>query len=104
MARVKRLTKNDVLHVAELSNLKLTEAEIKKFTPQLAKIIEFVSTLNEVDTKNVRSTSQTTGLINVTRVDEVRVENILSQDEALSGTNNTNNGMIKVPAILENRT
>lgn len=98
-----KLTKKDVLHVAELSNLKLTEAEIKKFTPQLTKIIEFVSALNEVDTTDVEPTSQTTGLVNVTREDEVISENMLTQDEALSGTDNTHNGYFKVLSILTNR-
>ena len=98
-----RLTKKQVLHVAELSNLKLTDAEIEKFTPQLDKIIEFVSTLNEVDTTNVEPTSQTTGLINVLREDEVKSDNSLSQDEALSNTDG-HNGFFKVKAILKNRT
>ena len=89
----KKLSKKQVLHVAQLSNLKLTKAEIKKFTPQLAKIIDFVGALNEVDTSNTKPTSQTTGLVNVTRVDEVKVENILTLD-----------GYYKVPALLTNRT
>lgn len=87
-----RLTKKEVLHIAELSSLKLTDEEIKKFTPQLTKIIEFVSTLNEVDTKNVEPTSQTTELSNVTREDKVVSENMLTQD-----------GYFKVPKILQNR-
>lgn len=104
MGSAKKLTKAEVLHVAELSNLKLTDVEIKKFTPQLSKIIEFVATLSEVDTENIKPTSQTTGLVNVTREDKVIGENILGQEEALSGTDNFQNGMIKVPAILTNRT
>lgn len=98
-----RLTKKQVLHVAQLSNLTLTDAEIEKFTPQLDKIIEFVGALNEVDTTDVEPTSQTTGLSNVTREDKVIVENILNQEEALSGTDG-HNGYFKVPSILTNRT
>lgn len=97
------LKKQDILHIAELSNLKLTEEEIKKFTPQLDKIIEFVASLSEVDTSDVIATSQTTGLVNVTREDKVQVENMLTQDETLSGTDDVINGMIKVPKILQNR-
>jgi aspartyl-tRNA(Asn)/glutamyl-tRNA(Gln) amidotransferase subunit C len=99
-----QLTKKQVLHVANISNLKLTDAEIKKLTPQLDKIIEFVGNLNEVDTNNVDPTSQTTGLTNVLREDVIKTEKGLTQDRALSGTDNTHNGLIKVPAILENRT
>jgi aspartyl-tRNA(Asn)/glutamyl-tRNA(Gln) amidotransferase subunit C len=97
------VTKNDVKHVADLSNLVLTDEEIAKFTPQLDKIIEFVSTLNEVDTSNVEPTSQTTGLTNVLREDIIKSENSLTQDEALSNTDG-HNGFFKVKAILKNRT
>lgn len=97
-----KLTKKDVKHVADLSNLILTDAEIKKFTPQLTKIIEFVEMLNEVDTTKVEPTSQTTGLVNVTRDDNVISENNLTQEEALSNTDGYN-GFFKVPAILTNR-
>jgi aspartyl-tRNA(Asn)/glutamyl-tRNA(Gln) amidotransferase subunit C len=98
-----KLTKKEVKHVADLSNLVLTEEEIAKFTPQLDKIIEFVSTLDEVDTTNVEPTSQTTGLVNVTREDVVVSENMLTQDEALSNTDG-HNGYFKVSSILTNRT
>ena len=97
-----KLTKKEILHVAELSNLKLTEAEIKKFTPQLDKIIEFVATLSEVDTTNIEPTSQTTGLTNILRDDEVKTDEALTPDQALSGTD-TYNGYFKVPAILTER-
>ena len=98
-----RLTKKQVLHVAELSNLKLTDAEIEKFTPQLDKIIEFVASLSEVDTEDVEPTSQTTGLTNVLRTDTAKPESILSKDKALSGIDNQYNGFFKVPAILSER-
>ena len=98
-----KLTKKEVLHVAELSNLKLTDSEIKKFTPQLSKIVEFVGALSEVDTDGILPTSQTTGLTNILREDVIKPENILSQDKALSGTDNSHNGLFKVPAVLTER-
>lgn len=99
----KRITKKDINHVAELSNLNLTDKEIEKFTPQIDKIIDFVASLSEVNTDNVAPTSQTTGLINVMREDVVNVEPILSNDKALSNTNSHHNGLFKVPAILSER-
>lgn len=98
-----KLTKKEVKHVADLSNLVLTEEEIAKFTPQLDKIIEFVSTLDEVDTKNVEPTSQTTGLTNILREDIIKTDEALTQDEALSNTDG-HNGYFKVKSILTNRT
>lgn len=100
----KQLSKNEVKHIADLSNLKLTESEIEKFTPQISKIIDFVASLTEVDTSSVTPTSQTTGLTNVFRDDFVNAEPMLSNGDALSGTDNVNNGYFKVSAILSERT
>lgn len=97
------ISDSDIKHIAKLANIKLSEEEIKKFTPQLSKIIDYVSELSEVDTKDVEPTSQTTGLTNVTRSDLVNAGNILTQGEALSGTEETHNGYFKVGAILSER-
>lgn len=99
-----KLTKTDVLHVAKLAKLELTDKEIDKFTPQLSSIVEFVSELSEVETKDVEPTSQSTGLEDVYRADEVKGESSLTQEQAISGTDETYNGYFKVMAILEGRT
>lgn len=98
------LTKDEVLHVAKLAKLELSEAEIEKFTPQLSNVIDFVGELSEADTKDVEPTHQTTGLENVKREDRAAFESSLTQDQALSGTDKTYNGYFKVKAILEGRT
>lgn len=80
-----KLTKSDVLHVAKLANLKLTDKEILKYTPQLVKIVDYISELNEVETTGVGPTSQTTGLTDVFRDDKVTADTIFDQDRAISG-------------------
>lgn len=99
-----KLTKTEVLHVAKLSDLNLTEPQVKKFLPQLSRIVEYVSKLSEVDTKGVEVTSQTTDFSNVYRKDVVNFSNQLTQDKALSGSKSVDNGLFKVEAILEGRT
>lgn len=98
-----KLTKADVIHVAKLAKLDLTDTEIEKFLSQLSGIIDHVAELQKVDTSKVEPTSQTTGLENVTREDEIK-ESSLDQSAVLSGTDKTYNGYFKVPAILEGRT
>jgi len=95
-----KLTKKDVEHVAKLANLKLTSTEINKYTTQLSAIVDFVGELSEVNTSGVEPTSQTTGLENVFRTDEIDSANTLKIDEALSGTDKTHNNAFKVKAIL----
>jgi len=98
-----KLTKQDVLHVAKLAKLPLTDNEVGKFTDQLSAIVSYMDELNKVDTSSVEPTSQTTGLENVFRNDEIKPDQILSQDAALSGSDKTYNGYFKVDAILAER-
>jgi aspartyl-tRNA(Asn)/glutamyl-tRNA(Gln) amidotransferase subunit C len=98
-----KLTRSDVLHVAKLAKLDLTDSEINKFLPQLSKIVDHIGMLQKVDTSKVEPTSQTTGLENVFRGDDLK-ESSLNQDAALSGSDKTYNGYFIVPAILSERT
>lgn len=91
--------KIDVLHIAKLANLPLKKEEIEKYEKQLSSILEYIEKLQKVNTDNVKETSQVTNLENVTR-DDVTTPS-LSQDEALSNTNNKQNGLFKVKAIFE---
>lgn len=95
-----KLSVDEVKHIAKLSKLNLTSSEITKFQKQLSKIIDYISELSEVDTSNIEPTSQTTGLENVFRSDETKPVSF-TQEEALSGTDNTKNGYFVVDQILD---
>ena len=95
-----KLTKKDTLHVSKLAKLDLTEKEVEKFTTQLSNVLGHISELSKVDTDGIEPTAQTTGLTNVLRNDEIDVTNCLTQDEALSGTENTDNGFITTKVII----
>jgi aspartyl-tRNA(Asn)/glutamyl-tRNA(Gln) amidotransferase subunit C len=68
-----KISPADVQHLAQLAKLKLTTEEAKKFAPQLENIVQFFEQLQEVKTKDVAETSQTTGLENVWREDEMNL-------------------------------
>lgn len=91
--------KIDISHVAKLANLPLKQEEKEKFEKQLSDILSYIEKLKEVDTKSVETTSQVTGLENVTREDKTSPS--LSQEEALSNAKSQYNGLFKVKAILE---
>ena len=91
--------KIDVAKVAKLANLTLKPEEKERFEKQLSETLEYVNKLNSVDTENIVPTSQVTGLENVTRKDEAKPS--LSQEQALSNSKSTHNGLFKVKAILE---
>jgi len=67
-----KLTRDDVLKLAHLSRLRLSDEEIEKFRVELSEILEYVEQLDNVDTKGLEPTYQVTGLKNVTRKDEIR--------------------------------
>jgi aspartyl-tRNA(Asn)/glutamyl-tRNA(Gln) amidotransferase subunit C len=74
-----KLNKKDILHVAKLAKLKLSDSEVEKYSGQLAKVVDYVSQLKEVDTSGVEPTGQTTGLKNVFRQDIVKTEQSLGK-------------------------
>ena len=93
-----KLSKSEVEKVARLAQLKLSEKEVKKFQRQLSDILSFVSQLEKLNTEKVEPTSQTTGLENIYREDEVRAS--LTQKQALSGAKKKKNGYFEVKAVF----
>jgi len=66
-----KLTTDDVLHIAKLSRLELTNAETERYTEELSAILSFVETLQEVDTTGVLPTSHITETLDELRADSV---------------------------------
>lgn len=89
----------DVTRVAGLAKLTVKEPLLSKLHKQLEEILEFVSKLQKIDTKNVKPTSQVTGLTNVMREDEIETTRMFTQEQALSNAPDTYNGFIKVPYV-----
>lgn len=95
-----KLTLDDVKHTALLANLPLKDEELPLLKEQLSSIVSYVDELSEVNTDDVVPTSQTTGLENVMREDEIDATRILTQDEGLSGTEKVHNGYFVVDMVL----
>lgn len=65
------LTRDDILKLARLSKLELTEDQLERFRSELQEIVGYVEKLQAVDVTGLQPTNQVTGLTNVTRPDEV---------------------------------
>lgn len=91
--------KINVTHIAKLANLLLKNDEIPIFEKQLSSVLDYIQKLNEVDTKNVKETSQVKGLENVLREDKALES--LTQEEAISDARQSHNGLFVVKAILD---
>lgn len=94
------ISEEQVKHVAHLAKLSFSQEELQGFTEQLGKIIDMFELLGEVDTEGVPFTSNVTESINVMRED-VAVEG-WNRDELLRNVPETEDGFIKVPAIIDN--
>lgn len=66
-----KFDREQLLHLARLAKLELTEEELQKAPQEFEQILNFITTLQEVDTTGVEPTSQITGLENRTREDVV---------------------------------
>lgn len=92
-------SREEILKIAHLANLSLTEEEIVRFQKQLSETLNYIEILNELKTDGITPTSQVTGLKNVARDDETKPS--LTQEQALSGANFKFNGCFKVKAVIE---
>lgn len=93
------LSKKEVEHIAHLARLGITSKELRKFSKELTSVLDYVNKLNEVDTKNIKSTSQVTGLVNVIRED--KVEKSGREEELIEMAPDHKGGCVKTKAILE---
>ena len=94
------ISEEQVKHVAKLAKLSFSDDELHEFTSQLAKIIDMVETLEEVDTEGVPFTSNVAETINVMRED-IAAEG-WNRQELMRNVPESEDGFIKVPAIIDN--
>lgn len=66
-----KLSRDDILKLANLARLQLSEAEITTYADELSEILQYVEMLQQVDVTGLAPTNQVTGLTNVTRADEI---------------------------------
>ena len=93
------LTREEVLHVAKLARVGLTEADVTKFQTQLSQILEHFEALRELDTTGVPPTTHSLPLENVTAADEPAAS--LPQVEVLKNAPMQQEGHLRVRAVLE---
>ncbi len=93
-----KITKDEILHVADLARLDLDEASIETFAGQIGKILQYVDKLNEVDTEGVRPTSHAISSTNAFREDELVPP--LDRERALFNAPEKEEGNFVVPKVV----
>lgn len=74
------LTREDVLKLARLSRLSLTDEEVDEYLKELQSVLQYVEQLQDVDVSDLKPTSQVTGLTNVMREDAVKDYGVSRED------------------------
>jgi aspartyl-tRNA(Asn)/glutamyl-tRNA(Gln) amidotransferase subunit C len=89
------ITREQVLHVAKLARLALTEEELERLGGQLDAILDAVSKVSELDLSDVPPTSHPLDLVNVLAEDEPRPS--LPYEAALANAPQAEDGAFRVP-------
>ena len=90
------ISRDEVVHVARLARLALTEEELDRFAGQLDAILEAVGKVSELDLSEVEPTMNPLSLSNVWAEDEPRPS--LSVEEALANAPDREDDAFRVPA------
>lgn len=93
------ISRDDVLHLAQLSSLQLADDEVAALQQNIGDILGYVAQLGELDTTGVEPTYQVTGLENVWRDDVVQTGSV-DREQLLALAPDSSDGQVKVPKVL----
>jgi aspartyl-tRNA(Asn)/glutamyl-tRNA(Gln) amidotransferase subunit C len=94
-----KIKREDILHLADLSDFSLSDAEIESLGDDLSGIIKYISQLEELDTDNIEPTYQVFEMENVWREDEIKPQDA-TREQLLALTKEEKDNQIRVPKVL----
>jgi aspartyl-tRNA(Asn)/glutamyl-tRNA(Gln) amidotransferase subunit C len=92
------ITRDEVLHVAALARLALTDEEVERLTEQLGAILDAVGKVSELDLSDVPPTSHPLELVNVLDEDEPRLS--LPLDDVFANAPEREGNLFRVPPTV----
>lgn len=92
------ISKEEVIHMAKLASLNLSEEEIEKYKVDMQEIIEFAKLINNVNTDGLNETVAVNEKSNVLRKDEV--VNFENRELLLSNAPSQDEGMFRIPKVI----
>jgi len=98
MVKNRRVSVEEVKHIAELAHIELTKEEEKIFTEQFNRILDYFSKIDEIDTEDVPPTYHVLDLTNIYREDEVKESPI--KEDPLKNAPKREDRFFKSPRIV----
>ena len=90
------IDRDQVLHIARLARLRLTEGEVERMSAELSGILEHVEAIGELDLDGIEPTTHVVALENVLRGDDPTPS--LARERALAGAPDGAAGSFRVPS------
>ena len=93
-----KISKEELLHIVELSNLKISDDEVDRYLKNLEDIVEFANKVNDVDTEGLSETIGANENYNVFRKDEV--VDFGDHESLLKNSKEIERNMFKIPKVI----
>jgi len=93
------ISKDQVLHIANIAKLRITDEELEPFMEKFDQIIEFVDRIREVDTEDVEPLYQVNEDNELLEYNETN--QMISRQEALQNTQEQKYGYFKILKVVE---
>jgi aspartyl-tRNA(Asn)/glutamyl-tRNA(Gln) amidotransferase subunit C len=94
-----KLSREQVIQIAELAKLELMEAELDTYAGQLSAVLDYASRLDQLDTSSIPPTATVLPLENVMREDSVRPS--LTRAQVVANAPDAFEGQFRVNAVLD---
>lgn len=92
------ISKEEVIHIAKLASLNLSEEEIERYANDMTEILDFADMINSVNTDEIKETIAANENYNVFRKDEVIPST--DRDILLQNAPSKDDGMFRIPKVI----
>ena len=99
MSDKRKVSREEVLKIASLAQISLSEDEVERYTSQLNSILGYIDQLNELDTEEIEPLSHVLDLTNVTRKD--LEESSLEREDVLMNAPESDGEYFIVPKVID---
>tara|TARA_Y100000814_G_C12293038_1_gene389136 strand:- start:366 stop:671 length:306 start_codon:yes stop_codon:yes gene_type:complete len=93
------VNRDEILKIASLAKLDLSDEEVSLYTDQINEILEYMNQLDELDTEDIEPLSHVLDQINMTRKDEQTPS--LPREEALKNAPKSDDDYFIVPNVID---
>ncbi len=92
------VSREEIMHIANLARLNLSEEEIKKYTNDMQDILNFANIINNADTDNINESIAAGNIVNVFRKDEIK--EFEDKKMLMENAMEVEDGMFHLPSVL----